>query len=272
MAISFTSKYLKNMNKYTKTIMVAGLCAAFAIGGAIMMSPTEAAKDLSDAASISLNNEFTGTINQFPSIRIGKQGIGGVTFFNGTIVNTTTSETGADNPVTFGDDVRIDGKISRGEDAEKPVWIEGGLKIEGDVEGLSVDTDDLSNDAVTSDKIADGAVAGAKIAADGVGRDQIGGPGGANLPIAYGYVTEGGSLYRGTSNVSVTKNTDDYLISVSGYDCTDYRCIAVVTPAHIDRVPMVVSTPGSHNYIVVSFENDDWDNDTSPFYFVIYKI
>ncbi|MBU1178225.1 hypothetical protein KJ903_03310, partial [Patescibacteria group bacterium] len=49
-----------------------------------------------------------------PSIRIGSQGTGGVTYFNGSIVNSTTGSGGVDNPVTFGDNVRIDGGIQRG--------------------------------------------------------------------------------------------------------------------------------------------------------------
>ena len=50
---------------------------------------------------------------QVSSLRVGLQGIGGVTFFNGTIVNETTTD-GADNPVTFGDNVRIDGRVYSG--------------------------------------------------------------------------------------------------------------------------------------------------------------
>ena len=49
------------------------------------------------------------------SIRVGSQGVGGVTFFNGTIVNQTVTDTGDDIPVTFGDNVRIDGEIYRTE-------------------------------------------------------------------------------------------------------------------------------------------------------------
>jgi len=44
---------------------------------------------------------------QVNSLKVGQQGEGGVTYFNGTIVNETTGEDDADNPVTFGDDVRI---------------------------------------------------------------------------------------------------------------------------------------------------------------------
>lgn len=48
-----------------------------------------------------------------PYLRVGSQGVGGVTYFNGTIINETTNN-GADNPVTFGDNVRIDGRVHRG--------------------------------------------------------------------------------------------------------------------------------------------------------------
>src|SRR3989339_941478 len=50
----------------------------------------------------------------FPDVHIGEQGVGGVTFFNGTIINKTTNSNGGGIPVTFGDDVRIDGSIWRG--------------------------------------------------------------------------------------------------------------------------------------------------------------
>lgn len=67
----------------------------------------------------------------WPDIHIGGQGVGGVTFFNGTIVNSTTNpETGADQPVTFGDKVRIDDYIYRnapGAADEMPVLIGDGL-------------------------------------------------------------------------------------------------------------------------------------------------
>ncbi|MBI3956983.1 MAG: hypothetical protein HY340_03245 [Candidatus Kerfeldbacteria bacterium] len=48
------------------------------------------------------------------SIKIGAQGVGGVTFFNGSILNNTTDANNNGIPVTFADDVRIDGSIWRG--------------------------------------------------------------------------------------------------------------------------------------------------------------
>jgi hypothetical protein len=47
-------------------------------------------------------------------LRVGTQASGGVTYFNGTIINNTTGTGGVDKPVTFGDNVRIDGRVFRG--------------------------------------------------------------------------------------------------------------------------------------------------------------
>jgi hypothetical protein len=67
------------------------------------------------AQAITYNEDLTvnGT-GRFDSIYIGKQGVGGVTFFNGTIINDTTNEDGVPNSVTFGDNVRIDGYLHGG--------------------------------------------------------------------------------------------------------------------------------------------------------------
>ncbi|NQU99423.1 MAG: hypothetical protein HQ538_01685 [Parcubacteria group bacterium] len=65
-----------------------------------------------------------------PDVHIGGQGVGGVTFFNGTIVNETTDENGGNLAVTFGDTVRIDDYIYRnapGAADEMPVLIGDGL-------------------------------------------------------------------------------------------------------------------------------------------------
>lgn len=131
------------MNNYTKVVLVVSLCAAFAVGGALLMSPTQAATSVEDAASLSRDNEFVGKVNQFPSIKVGKQGVGGVTFFNGTIINATTGSNGNGVPVTFGDDVRIDGALWRGENSgtgdsqplkiDDNVEVSGGINTSGDV-------------------------------------------------------------------------------------------------------------------------------------------
>ncbi|MBU1119437.1 FapA family protein [Patescibacteria group bacterium] len=96
------------------------------------------------------------------SVKIGRQGEGGVTFFNGTIVNITTND-GVDNPVAFGDNVRIDGRIWRGAtsgpeaaDAENPMpvivnddlQVKGKTTLEGDVSFTSGKTVDFTGATV----------------------------------------------------------------------------------------------------------------------------
>ncbi|MFC1617728.1 hypothetical protein ACFL2B_00430 [Patescibacteria group bacterium] len=165
------------MTKYQKIFVVAGLCVAFAAAG-VLASPGASADDVVRTGA---NNVFTG-VNSFPNITIGAPVVGGVTYFNGTIINETKTDDGEDIPVTFGDNVRVDGIISRGEDASKPVWVTGGMKIEGDIEGIdisdvynlqsvldgkidagNVTASDIVDNAVTNSKIADGAVNSEKI-------------------------------------------------------------------------------------------------------------
>lgn len=71
------------------------------------------------------------------SLKVGAQSVGGVTFFNGTIVNNTTDSTGADNPVTFGDNVRIDGRVYRGATAgtsdSMPFIVNDNMEVTGDL-------------------------------------------------------------------------------------------------------------------------------------------
>ncbi len=76
------------------------------------------------------------------SLRVGTQGHGGVTYFNGTIINETTNvDTGAEIPVTFGDDVRIDGQVWRGAtsgpeaNGNTPFVINDNLEILGTIQG-----------------------------------------------------------------------------------------------------------------------------------------
>lgn len=89
------------MSKYTKVVLIAGLCALFAIGTSVVVFAA-------DYAERDTDNVFTGVVNWFKKgIKIGQQGSGGVTFFNGTIVNNTTTA-GKDNPVTIGDKLRVD--------------------------------------------------------------------------------------------------------------------------------------------------------------------
>lgn len=137
--------------------------------------------------------DSTLTVNKpgyFPSgVHVGKtSGEGGVTYFNGTILNAS----GDNAPVTIGDDLRVDGKIIRYNKGKlAPVQIKSGLFLQGDIygykdlitfddnvkiksgkkltitgvtiEGLSVNTSQIANDAVTTEKIKAGTILGSDI-------------------------------------------------------------------------------------------------------------
>lgn len=137
--------------------------------------------------------DSTLTVNKagyFPSgMHIGKTGgEGGVTYFNGTILNASAG----DKPVTIADDLRIDGKIIRYNKGElAPVQIRSGLFLQGDIfgyndlitfndnvkvksgrtltltgvtiTGLSVSNSQIATDAVTTEKIKDGTITGSDI-------------------------------------------------------------------------------------------------------------
>lgn len=143
--------------------------------------------------------EIEGTLI-VDSIKVGKQGVGGVTFFNGTIVNSTTDENGNDNPITFGDNVRIDGSLYRTEPGgDNPMKIEdtiipatkntyslgtssntfkdaffSGTVTLGALSGAGIiSTEHITNSAITTSKIANDAVTANKIADNAVTSSQI---------------------------------------------------------------------------------------------------
>lgn len=88
------------------------------------------------AARAAVNYFGQGNVS-FDSITVGKAGVGGVTYFNGTMVNQTSSG-GVDNPITIGDGVRIDGSLWRGPGAGRnanihPLLIDDNLEVRGDI-------------------------------------------------------------------------------------------------------------------------------------------
>jgi len=119
----------------------------------------------------------------FDSIKVGRQGTGGVTFFNGTIINSTTGTGGADLPVTFGDNVRIDGRVYRGANAgtsdSQPFIVNDNMQVVGSltVGSLSgsgiVSSDNLADDSVTTAKIKNGTIAAADLANGAVTSTKI---------------------------------------------------------------------------------------------------
>lgn len=96
--------------------ILIGVLGLFALVG---VASAATADELQPAQTITYDEELiVNATGRFDSVYIGstEAGIGGVTFFNGTIVNASVDEDGEDTiPVTFGDDVRIDGEIYRTE-------------------------------------------------------------------------------------------------------------------------------------------------------------
>jgi len=95
--------------------------------------------DLQPAATISYNEPLvinstlrvTGPAYFPAGVHIGQQGTGGVTYFNGTIVNATTTK-GIDNPVTIGDKLRVDDLIYRIEQGgSNPIKFADNLNLQG---------------------------------------------------------------------------------------------------------------------------------------------
>ncbi|MBU1119488.1 hypothetical protein KKH43_06425 [Patescibacteria group bacterium] len=91
------------------------------------------------AGTITYNDELVvNNTARVKSLYVGEQGLGGVTFFNGTIVNATVDSDGNDNPVAFGDNVRIDGRVWRGEKAgggdDMPFIVNDDAEIQGNLE------------------------------------------------------------------------------------------------------------------------------------------
>ncbi|MBU1148552.1 hypothetical protein KKI23_00510 [Patescibacteria group bacterium] len=244
----------------------------------------------------------------FDSIKVGRQGEGGVTFFNGTIINNTTGEGEADMPVTFGDNVRIDGRVFRGATAgtadSMPFIVNDNMEVLGSltigsltntdlittgnildatitevdlannsvttnqITDATIDTADLAGDSVTSAKITDGTIATVDLADDSVTPDKIGGTGGANLPIAYGFVDSDGTLIGGTSNVTTTWDTNHYEITIDGEDYYYTEYIAQVTPV-TEYISSVSSL--SDNLTVYFNTHAGVAGQQSDFGFVVYK-
>jgi len=201
------------LSKTSTTFVLISIAGAFLLSLACFSSVL--ASDSRDVVDNDLQPaqdiEYAETLI-VPSIKIGKQGVGGVTFFNGTIINNTTND-GANNPVTFGDDLRVDGGIYRGPskgtsdgqpikvydtmvpgldnindmgssslgwkdayfDGTVNVGVLGGTGVisSANITDGTIATADLANNAVTSAKITDGTIVGGDIANDAITSAKI---------------------------------------------------------------------------------------------------
>ncbi len=169
----------------------------------------------------------------FDSIKVGKQGVGGVTFFNGTIINETTDENDKPVPVTIGDDVRIDGMIWRGATSgpgdSMPIKLNDDVSVYGNLTVTGSTT--LNSDLTVSGKTI---------------VNELTGPNGVGLPVAYGICDDDGSTLGGTSNVVCSWNagTHRYEIAIEGIDYYYSDYVTIVTPIDDDCLPSVGSMMG----------------------------
>ncbi len=94
-----------------RSLMISGV-ALFATAGIVAAAST---RDVTGLLGGKTGDYFdlNGTL-LVDSIKVGAQGVGGVTYFNGTIVNSTTGSNNTGNPIAIGDDLRVDGTLFRG--------------------------------------------------------------------------------------------------------------------------------------------------------------
>ena len=168
-------------------------------------------------------------------LRVGAQGEGGVTFFNGTIINETTGTNDADMPVTFGDNVRIDGRVYRGATAgtsdDLPFIVNDNMEVLGALEvtgaltagdvtatGFTgsgiVSSDNLASNVVTSAKITDGTIATADLADNAVTQWEEDN----NTTIT---TTASGTTYDTAAEISITTGDSPIFCMFSGYGTTN---------------------------------------------------
>jgi len=154
--------------KKTITILVV-IVASIALTAGIVRAASE--YNITRTLGGASGDYFTldGTLS-VGALKVGAQSVGGVTFFNGSIVNNTTNVAGADNPVTFGDNVRIDGRVWRGATAgtgdTMPFIVNDNMEVKGNfsVEGsLTVASDQIVDvtgatvSGLSTEDLADGA-------------------------------------------------------------------------------------------------------------------
>jgi hypothetical protein len=219
------------------------LIAAFGMFALVSIASANTADILQPASTITYNEDLTvnGT-GRFDSVYIGKQDEGGVTFFNGTIVNSTIGEDEADNPVTFGDNVRIDGELFRTEaGGDNPIKLADTLKpqttatydlgttdnqfrnayFSGTVtttalSGMgivnstnildgTIATSDLANSAVTTAKIYNGTINTADLADEAVTNNKI-----ADGTITYSKLSTSAVMTDNMGDNIVTAEKMDY--------------------------------------------------------------
>jgi hypothetical protein len=149
--------------------------------------------------------QVDGTMNM-RSVMIGEQGVGGVTYFNGSIINATTNS-GVDNPVTFGDNVRIDGRVFRGATAgtgdTQPFIVNDNMEVTGSLTVASL----LGTGIVTSDNITDATIATADIADSVITTAKIDDDAITSAKITDGTIVSGDLASNSVTSAKITDGT-----------------------------------------------------------------
>ncbi|MBU0598453.1 hypothetical protein KKF61_05725 [Patescibacteria group bacterium] len=229
---------------------------------------------------------------QVNSLKVGQQGAGGVTYFNGTIVNETTGDDGANNPVTFGDNVRIDGRIYRGATAgttdSLSLIVNDNMEVEGSltvgstnvldaINGITtISQSDLDNymlmstyDAaanglVDADKL-DSGIAATLVGAGTVGNTEFGFLNGVTSGIqtqldvkqeAGGAITGDGTTTQSGMLSVVTNDSNGKTLTIS--EVGTIQTNAGATSGGIWNLPDASSVIGAHfTFAVVAAQNLD---------------
>lgn len=248
------------------------------------------------SAQVAFATQVINDSLQVNSLKVGQQGIGGVTYFNGTIINETTGNGGTDNPITFGDNVRIDGRVYRGATAgtgdTMPFIVNDNMEITGtltvgglagdgvigaaNIADAAVTNTKLSDNAVTENKIADNAITAGKIANGVINESHISGTGGVGLPVAYGYCNANATVYSGTSNASCQYDSDNqrFTVPIEGvnFELGSYIGIATV---HSPETMMYVWADNGVMIVEPNYDDDNiWTYGKFPsdFSFVVYAV
>lgn len=133
------------MKKTLTVLSVAVTSMAICVGIVYAATAHNVTKTLGGVSGDAFDLDGTLMVD---SLKVGAQGTGGVTFFNGTIINNTIGTGGTDNPVAFGDNVRIDGRVYRGATAGTtdtlPFIVNDNMEVAGTLDVGAITADSLA--------------------------------------------------------------------------------------------------------------------------------
>lgn len=185
----------------------------------------------------------------YDTLTVGRQGVGGVTYFNGTMQNNTTGTGGADNPVTIGDNLRVDGRVYRGATAgtsdSSPFIVNDNMEVAG-----SLTIGSLSGTGVvTSANILDGTVASTDLASNAATNS-----GESNLST-YASLTD--SSIAALQTLTITTSASPLFCTWSGYGDTENAGDGIWVYVKLDGVYIneayrIMKTPAGTRHVTLA--------------------